>query len=225
MADTKRVELWDDNTDDLRDLMDMVEPGLTTHRTRKWRLFACACARRVESLTSWNRARRTIETVEQFADGHVGWRQIRELAEANVQNMESVDRLRTTNDGLARLAAMAVVYRAHDGSAFDIIDWLTEDAASATGNELAETRIQVVLIKDIFGNPFRPVPFEPSWHTSTVVALAEAIYADRAWDRMPILADALEEAGCNDARVLDHCRAYPVHARGCWVVDLVLGKT
>ena len=68
-------------------------------------------------------------------------------------------------------------------------------------------------------------PYNPSWHTPSVVALAATIYADRAWDRMPILADAFEEAGCDDPRVLDHCRSYPVHARGCWVIDLVLEWT
>jgi hypothetical protein len=60
--------------------------------------------------------------------------------------------------------------------------------------------------------------------TPTVTALAEAIYADRAFDRMPVLADALEEAGCSDDQILSHCRGEGPHVRGCWVVDLVLGK-
>jgi hypothetical protein len=80
------------------------------------------------------------------------------------------------------------------------------------------------LIRDIFGNPFRPVTADPSWLSSTVVALAEGIYADRAFDRLPILADALQDAGCDDAEVLDHCRGGGTHVRGCWVVDLLLGK-
>jgi hypothetical protein len=76
----------------------------------------------------------------------------------------------------------------------------------------------------IFGNPFRPATLDPSWRTETVVALARGIYDDRAFDRLPILADALQDAGCDNDDVLNHCRdAYP-HARGCWVVDLVLGK-
>jgi hypothetical protein len=78
--------------------------------------------------------------------------------------------------------------------------------------------------RDIFGNPFRPVTVDPSWRTPTVTALAEAIYADRAFDRPPVLADALEEAGCDNADVLAHCRGDGPHVRGCWVVDLVLGE-
>jgi hypothetical protein len=80
------------------------------------------------------------------------------------------------------------------------------------------------LLSDIFGNPFRPVALNPAWRTANVTALAESIYTDRAFDRLPILADALEDAGCDNAEILNHCRAGGVHVRGCWVVDLVLGK-
>lgn len=67
--------------------------------------------------------------------------------------------------------------------------------------------------------------FQAEWATSTVLRLAEAIYADRAFDRLPILADALEDVGCDNADLLAHCRRPGPHARGCWVVDLILGKT
>jgi hypothetical protein len=80
------------------------------------------------------------------------------------------------------------------------------------------------LVRDIFGNPFRPVSFNPSWHTSTVIALAQGIYEDRAFDRMPILADALQDANCDNEEILDHCRQRGEHTRGCWVVDLLLEK-
>ena len=76
----------------------------------------------------------------------------------------------------------------------------------------------------IFGNPFRPVTFDPIWRTATVTSLAQAIYDERAFDRLPILADALEDAGCTCAEMLEHCRQPSQHARGCWVVDLLLGK-
>jgi hypothetical protein len=80
------------------------------------------------------------------------------------------------------------------------------------------------LVRDIFGNPFRPVTLDPAWQTGNVRALAQAIYDDRAFERMPILGDALEDAGCDNADVLSHCRQPGEHARGCWVVDLVLAK-
>jgi len=80
------------------------------------------------------------------------------------------------------------------------------------------------LIRCVLGNPFRPVTVDPTWITSTVVTLAEGIYQDRAFDRLPILADALQDAGCNEPTVLDHCRSEEPHVRGCWLIDLVLGK-
>jgi hypothetical protein len=81
------------------------------------------------------------------------------------------------------------------------------------------------LLREIIGNPFRPVTLDPAWLTSTVVALARGIYDERAFDRMPILADALQDAGCDSDDLLTHCRdPHQDHVRGCWVVDLVLGK-
>jgi hypothetical protein len=79
-------------------------------------------------------------------------------------------------------------------------------------------------IRDLCGNPFRPVVFDRVWRTSTATALAAAIYEERAFDRMPILADALEETGCDNRDILNHCRHDGVHVKGCWVVDRVLGK-
>jgi hypothetical protein len=80
------------------------------------------------------------------------------------------------------------------------------------------------VVRCIFGNPFRPVSADPAWLTSTVVALARSIYDERAFDRLPILADALQDAGCDNPDILTHCRSVGPHVRGCWVVDLVLGK-
>jgi hypothetical protein len=85
-------------------------------------------------------------------------------------------------------------------------------------------RDQCEWLRCLFTNPFRPAAFAPAWRSETAVALASAIYAERAFDRLPILADALEEAGCDHADILAHCRGPGPHARGCWVVDGVLGK-
>jgi hypothetical protein len=79
-------------------------------------------------------------------------------------------------------------------------------------------------MKDIFGNPFRPVAFDPAWRTEAAIGLAGRMYESRDFSAMPILADALEEAGCDVADVLAHCRGPGPHVRGCWVVDHVLGK-
>ena len=81
------------------------------------------------------------------------------------------------------------------------------------------------LLRDIFGNPFRPATFDSAWHTSTALAIARQMYESRDFGAMPILADALQDAGCDSDDILSHCRdPKQPHVRGCWVVDLVLGK-
>jgi hypothetical protein len=80
------------------------------------------------------------------------------------------------------------------------------------------------LLRDIFGNPFQPVVFLSEWRTDTAVSLARTMYDSRDFSAMPILADALQDAGCDSPDILDHCRGPGPHVRGCWVVDLVLGK-
>jgi hypothetical protein len=99
----------------------------------------------------------------------------------------------------------------------------TVNRAGKDGQGAARAR-QASLLRCIVGNPFRPVALDPSWRTSTVVALAEGIYADSAFDRLPVLADALQDAGCDNEQVSSHCRSGGPHARGCWVVDLLLRK-
>jgi hypothetical protein len=113
---------------------------------------------------------------------------------------------------------------------------MTEEQAIEAQREWeAWTKDTINLLRDIFGNPFRPLIVEPSWLTwngGTVLKLAQVIYDERllpdcslAPDRLAILADALEGAGCDNTDILDHCRGPGPHVRGCWVVDLLLSKT
>jgi hypothetical protein len=83
---------------------------------------------------------------------------------------------------------------------------------------------QSALFHDLFGNPLHPVAFSLEWRTDTAVVLAEQMYESCEFSAMPILADALQDAGCDSADILDHCRGDGPHVRGCWVIDLVLGK-
>jgi hypothetical protein len=83
---------------------------------------------------------------------------------------------------------------------------------------------QVQILRDLFGNPFRPARIAQSWLTPEVVALAQEIYDNYAFDRLPVLAGALEEAGRDNEEILGHCRGPGLHVRGCWAVDAVLGK-
>lgn len=92
--------------------------------------------------------------------------------------------------------------------------------------EKTERRAQCTLIRDLFGNPFRPATIEPSyleWNDGCLVKMARAIYDERKYQDMTILADALEEAGCGNTDLLNHCRQPGEHARGCWALDLLLG--
>jgi hypothetical protein len=79
-------------------------------------------------------------------------------------------------------------------------------------------------MREIFGNPFRPVVFDPEWRTTTAGAIAQEVYESRDFGALPILADALQDAGCDSDAILTHCLGDGPHVRGCWVVDLVLGK-
>jgi hypothetical protein len=99
-----------------------------------------------------------------------------------------------------------------------------QDERAAKG----ERRAQCALIRDLFGNPFRVTTIEPDWlvwNEGCAVKMARTIYDERKYQDMIILADALEEAGCDVPAILDHCRQASEHARGCWVLDLLLGLT
>jgi hypothetical protein len=189
---------------------------------RKRRLFACASVRRIWHLLDDPRSRRAVEVAEAFADG---------IADKN-----TAKRVRSEASAAARLTSKGI-WSPADAAAI-CVNQTVEDistaaraaiAASKVGIPLSsERKAQAALVRDIFGNPFRPPHLDPAWlawNDSTVVKLAQVVYDDRAFDRLPVLADALEEAGCNDANILDHCRQPGEHVRGCWIVDLLLGKS
>jgi hypothetical protein len=179
---------------------------------RKSRLFACACCRLIWDLQPaiWREA---IETSEKFADGQATEDDLEAAFDRAFHEWEPSHH--------AHQAACWACCRPADtshsasGAAYRI-----NGLKAGIGERTAS------LVRDVF-RPFRPVSAtEFSWRTSTVLALAQAIYTDRAFDRLPILADALEDAGCDNADILNHCRqpSPTEHVRGCWVVDLILGK-
>jgi hypothetical protein len=90
--------------------------------------------------------------------------------------------------------------------------------------QMPEDAAQMAIFRDLFGNPFRTMAADPCWRSTNVVGITQGIYDDHAFDRLPVVADALEESGCTNAELLAHCRGPGPHARGCWVVDLLLGK-
>jgi hypothetical protein len=127
--------------------------------------------------------------------------------------------------------AAGVLYCVHQALA-----WEAAHAVLGEGEELmvqrGETKDAILkdeerrlcdLIRDLF-NPFRPVTFDPAWRTPAVLALARAISEERSFGDMPLLGDALEEAGCNSGHLLAHCREVREHLKGCWAIDLILDK-
>ena len=126
---------------------------------------------------------------------------------------------------LHEVAGHATRSVAHAASPLRFTEDCRPDFGQREAAEEAEQAAQADLLRDIFGNPFRPVTIDPPWLSPSVVDFAQTIYDERAFDRMPELADSLEEAGCHDADVLGHCRQAGPHVRGCWVVDAVLGKS
>ncbi|MDY3557511.1 hypothetical protein R5W23_000037 [Gemmata sp. JC673] len=91
--------------------------------------------------------------------------------------------------------------------------------------EVAERRLLARFVREVFVDPFRSSPLLPEWRTRTAVLLARQMYESRDFSAMPIFADALQDAGCDNADILNHCRGPGPHVRGCWVVDLVLGNS
>ena len=108
-------------------------------------------------------------------------------------------------------------------AAITVDDWDTPHDPAWRAADVRERVAQLTLFRDIFGNPFRPVAFDPAWRTDTAVSLARGMYDSREFGAMPILADALQDAGCEDEQVLTLCSEPGPHVRGCWVCDLVLG--
>lgn len=199
---------------------------------RKRSLFAVACCRRIWHLLKDERSRILVEKVERHADGLVSHSEvydaynIHENAEPTydykapwfaVMWAASPFHCMQTADDAAEAAGCAVWWESIPED--DPIISLVDSAGRHT-----EMDAQCRILRDIFGNPFRPVAFVPSWLTPTVVKLAQSIYDDRNFGGLPILGDALEEGGCTNAEVLNHCRGPGPHVRGCWALDLLLGK-
>jgi hypothetical protein len=205
---------------------------------RKLRLFACACCRRLWHLLTDERSRNAVEVAERFADGSgnkqalqiakqeaeaaiesllsLPFRPVMQAAAAGtvaVVNIEATEAARLAC-GWARNVSLALAYEEMpvdlSGTKEKVfVDWGVEAAA---------------LYRCIFGNPFRPLTLYSSWLTPAVKALAQATYDDLALERLPSLVDELAKAGCANEEILGHCRGPGPHVRGCWVVDLVLGK-
>ncbi|VTU01988.1 Uncharacterized protein OS=Sorangium cellulosum (strain So ce56) GN=sce5710 PE=4 SV=1 [Gemmataceae bacterium] len=211
---------------------------------RKSRLLSCASCYRLDSLLIQPQSLQAVRLAEAWADDEHLANDVRAAwLEAGPARTLAMSHRTDSPEYIAAMAAFDAANPKPNGrsdvgavwSALSVIDKVIEAigraSAEARGTDwvndpatIAEAVAVTSDLRDIFGNPFRPVAIDPAWRTSTVVALARGIYDEKAFDRMPILADALQDAGCDNDNVLSHCRGDGPHVRGCWVVDLLLGK-
>jgi hypothetical protein len=202
--------------------------GLTD---RKLRLFAVACCRRIRTYLTDKRSRAAVEVGERRADG------LASDLEVEAARLEALQAARGGLPGqrawrtqrVAERAAWAA-YLALESSHYSLAGVVpaTEMVADlrGLGFDAQPGHWQCHLLRELFGNPFRPAPVERGWlrwNGGCVGSLARGIYAERRFRDLPVLADALEEAGCAGPDLLSHCRSGEGHVRGCWVVDLLLG--
>ena len=209
---------------------------------RKMRLFAVACCRRIWHLLLDERCRKGIEVAEQYADGVA--------TKGELDAADNEVRATIASEGHAALAVYHAFFAPHHdsryvcnhaiGAADQAVFAIAGNAMQDQGANLqaiadpfasnqctaldSERAAQVKAVHDIFGNTFHPLNHVSFKLAGPVIALGQAIYSERSFDRLPILADAMEEAGCNNEEILNHCRSGGEHSRGCWVIDLVMGK-
>ena len=192
---------------------------------RKLRLFVIAHVRRgwrdyesKETQQAW----KAIEVAEQFADGLVSDKQLEAAHDAFLLTPEWDD---LSIHFLNTYAGAATATEVGNAFAFATAsDYAARTAPHAPPIIDADRVERCRLLRDVMGNPFRPITFDPCCLTPSVVNLTQEIYDTRAFDRLPVLSEALEEAGCKNAEVLAHCRGPGPHVKGCWVIDTILGK-
>jgi hypothetical protein len=206
---------------------------------RKLRLFICACCRRVMHVMNYKQLIRAVIAGEGYADG-------KRTEDERIQAYGAAQQIawdhrykEEDNSPVLYDCAFAAVRAATSDTylslsdAQEVVRAIVKVKHAVQETTFAnEIRQLTSLVCCVFGNPFRPVNVDPAWWSSNVIGLAHAAYEDRQLPsgvfnnlRMGVLADALEEAGCDNGDILDHLRGGGEHVRGCWVIDLLLGKT
>ncbi len=218
------------------DLVPMVDFLGQKASQRKLRLFAVTCCQWVTQLGTDTSFLNSLDVAERFADGAATADELAKAEEASNEVYQECEEALSVAASRAVLAGTSgqgddpAITKRQDAA--DIVSQTTEAvirgrdfAYTARGCGRRYTHSDPVLwLRDIFGIPFRPVIVDPDWLTTTVVSLARQMYESRDFSGMPILADALHDAGCDEPAILAHCRCEKPHVRGCWLVDLILGK-
>jgi hypothetical protein len=196
---------------------------------RKHRLFACACCRRIWGHFPDERNRDLVAAMEDHPE--LTFEDF-EIHDAAVASSAREQELHGNSAYWVAKALGRSFYKMTASVSAAVVSTrvlgIIAPGEQSLGREhaarRAEERALAELLRDVFGNPFRVAEFSPEWRTDTVMALAGQMYDSREFSAMPILADALQDAGCSDELILSHCREEGAHVRGCWAVDLVLGR-
>jgi hypothetical protein len=168
---------------------------------------------------------------ERYADGEASAAELSAVSAAIAPNLPSADRVAIKAKAAALYGTDPYIRRhplffggaSVDTEVADRDDGITTPSENELAFKAAEAS-EATLLRCLFGNPFRPCTFAEAWRTDTVLSLARTMYDSRDFGAMPILADAIQDAECDNDIILDHCRGPRPHCRGCWVVDLILGK-
>jgi hypothetical protein len=194
---------------------------------RKLRLFAVACCRRIAPLIPDGPCQAALEASARYAEGAATQDELARASEA-AWNDPGRGGPGPDTPGVSALAESAALLASALPGYAGIIhtpDAVRRVVAAAGGDVAEEARAQCALLRDVFGDlPDRPAlrPDWLAWEGGTVRMIARAIYDEERFGDLPVLGDALENAGCEEARLLAHCREPGLHARGCWLLDLVL---
>jgi hypothetical protein len=204
-------------SEDLDSLLDAAK-AMKRLPARKARLFAGGCFRLVWDVIRADDIRLAVDMSDSRADKKIGQQEL----ERHRYPMT------VPSDNVRSWLAVAVQSLATSNLNPSYVAWQVRTATQNDTYRHARRgipcRAQADLIREVVANPFRPIAFDPRWRTEDVLGLARGIYEDRAFDRLPLLGDALMDAGCAEEAILAHCRSEGPHVRGCWAVDMVLGK-
>jgi hypothetical protein len=186
---------------------------------RKCWLAACACCRRLPDYLASHAGRHCLEVVERFADGGAT---VEELRAADEDGWDI--RWYRNWPGSSLHRAIIMHHEVQWGWGVLPASTTQEERKEAAARALADV---ADLLRELFGNPLRAMAIDPAWlawNGGTARRIAQAIYNERRFEDLPILADALEEAGCTKGDLLGHCRQQGEHFLGCWALDLVLAN-
>jgi hypothetical protein len=186
---------------------------------RKHRLFACGCFTLIWDRITLPTTREAVIKTEEWVDRKISRQELERyrLFQGNPP--------RGTTDWYLQMYIDSLITRNLTPTH---VAWIarraSDPARRETDDKWADCPSQANLVREVFGNPFQPVEFDRRWCTGTVTTIARQMYEARDFSATPILADALQDAGCDSAELLDHCRGPGPHVRGCWVVDKLLAR-